>query len=334
MWSPRPPTENVPSSLSATASPATASPPASGCTPSRYGTTGATRPGRHLAGPASGPGPHVAQGRGPGPAGGSVSRARPTVAVMADNHNTSAERDQTEEAFFADATWPERIAVLDPSPPGEALPVLVVVGAYKGDATMSRLIAARGAVGDLATWQARSRGVVSWATLGAGGSEHVSSACSSPRPSTSPSPGSSTGPRPRERSRPSAPGAWWRSPPPSNSTTSQDAPSPTRSMSGAMPDSGCGPRQLGADRPDQISAGRGLMRQDRPVELGPYPAFDLIEQHGLAEATVAENGLTEPRRLGPGTQRSRTEAISGRARHHGRVHPEPRVVRTMRARTH
>jgi len=93
---------------------------------------------------------------------------------MADNHNTSAERDQTTEAFLADATWPERIAVVDPSPLGEALPVLVViVGADELDASTTRLIAARGAASDLATWQASSCGVVSWATLAAGGSEYV-----------------------------------------------------------------------------------------------------------------------------------------------------------------
>ncbi len=93
---------------------------------------------------------------------------------MANNHNTTAERDQTTEAFFGDATWPERIAVLDPSPLGEALPVLVViVGADELDATMTRLIAARGAASDLATWQAGSRGVVSWATLAAPAGEHV-----------------------------------------------------------------------------------------------------------------------------------------------------------------
>lgn len=79
-----------------------------------------------------------------------------------------------------------------------------------------------------------------------------------------------------------------------------------------VPDEAAGPtprathrgREPLGDRGDQIPSGGGLMGDHGPAQLAVTAALDLVEQHGLADPPVAEQGLAEPRGLRPCPQSS------------------------------
>jgi len=77
------------------------------------------------------------------------------------------------------------------------------------------------------------------------------------------------------------------------------------------------------------------MAEHGPAELSRHSPLDLVEQHGLADPSIAEDGLTEAGGLRPGPKRGEDPGqLAVASGQHWRVHPEPRMVGTGGTRSH